>query len=75
MATIFADLNPMDYSIWSILESRVCSKPHRNLESLKQSLLAEWDNISLEEVRATAENFTKRLKLCIKAKGGHFENM
>ncbi|KAI6661162.1 hypothetical protein LOD99_10184 [Oopsacas minuta] len=29
------DLNPMDFCIWSILESRVCAKPHKNVESLK----------------------------------------
>ena len=29
------DLNPMDFCIWSILESRVCAKPHKNIESLK----------------------------------------
>ena len=25
------DLNGMDYSIWSILESKACAKPHRNV--------------------------------------------
>jgi inhibitor of nuclear factor kappa-B kinase subunit alpha len=67
------DLNPLDYAIWSILEARACAKPHKSLESLKQSLLAEWDKISAAEVRAVAENFITRLKLCIKAKGGYFE--
>jgi hypothetical protein len=58
------DLNPMDYSIWSILEARDCAKPHKSLESLKQSLLQEWDRMSAE-VRRMAENFMRRLKLCI----------
>ncbi|GFV98597.1 hypothetical protein TNCV_1452831 [Trichonephila clavipes] len=35
------DLNPMDYSVWSVLESRICTKPHKTLDSLKQSLLRE----------------------------------
>lgn len=35
------DLNPMDYSVWGILQPKVCSKKHRSLESLKQSLLSE----------------------------------
>lgn len=69
------DLNPMDYSIWSILEARACAKPHSSLESLKLSLLAEWDKITVAELRRVAENFVKRLKLCIKAKGDHFENL
>nr|CAD2163461.1 unnamed protein product [Meloidogyne enterolobii] len=67
------DLNPMDYSVWSILESRACAKPHKSLESLRHSLTREWDLITLKEVRAICENFSSRLRLCIKAKGGHFE--
>lgn len=67
------DLNPMDYSVWSILESRACAKPHKSLESLKHSLSQEWDRLEPKELRPIAENFVKRLKLCIKAKGGHFE--
>ena len=67
------DLNPMDYSVRSILEARACVKPHNNLTALKRSLEKEWDKISLEEMRRIAENFASRLKLCINAKGGYFE--
>ncbi|KAI6657114.1 Transposase [Oopsacas minuta] len=31
------DLNPLDFSVWSILESSACSKSHNSIESLKQS--------------------------------------
>ena len=31
------DLNPMDYSIWSILESKACAKSHTSIQSLKTS--------------------------------------
>lgn len=68
------DLNPMDYSVWAILEARACAKPHKNLASLKQALLREWAKISVQELRAITENFSKRLRFCIKAKGGHFES-
>ena len=63
----------MDYSIWAILEARACATPHKNLESLKQALLREWDKIPVQELRAIVENFSTRLRLCIRAKGGHFE--
>jgi hypothetical protein len=33
------DLNPMDFSIWGYLEEKACVSPHKNLESLKQSLV------------------------------------
>ena len=69
------DLNPMDYSVWSILETRACAKPHKSLESLRQSLLREWKKISPEEVRTIVQNFSTRLSLCIKARGGHSKTL
>ena len=68
------DLNPLDFSVWAILEARACATPHKNLDSLRRALLREWAKISVQEVRAITENFPKRLRLCIKAKGGHFES-
>ena len=37
------DLNPTDFSIWSILENKACVKPHRNLKALRESLVREWN--------------------------------
>ena len=34
-------LNLLEYSIWSILEKRLCSTPHQTLESLKAKLMKE----------------------------------
>lgn len=67
------DLNPMDYSIWSILESKACAKPHKSVKSLKLALKKEWNKLSLETLKNVVDNFPKRLDLCIKAGGGHFE--
>uniref|UniRef100_A0A8R1HU78 Helicase ATP-binding domain-containing protein n=1 Tax=Caenorhabditis japonica TaxID=281687 RepID=A0A8R1HU78_CAEJA len=35
------DLNPMDYSVWGTLQAKVQARPHRNLDALKTTLLAE----------------------------------
>lgn len=67
------DLNPLDYYIWSKLEAKVCSKRHKNLESLKQALLTEWDNLSMDDIRVSIENWIPRLKACKKEQGDHFE--
>ena len=45
MAPYSPDLNPMDYSVWSILESRVCTKSHKSIDSLKRKLKEEWEKI------------------------------
>ena len=67
------DLNPMDFSVWSILESKACATRHTTVESLKRTLQEAWDEITVEQVAAIVDHFPKRLKACISAKGGHFE--
>jgi transposase len=67
------DLNPLDYSVWSILEEKACAKPHQTVESLKRALRKAWNEISVDTLRGVVDNFSKRLKKCIDANGGHFE--
>ena len=67
------DLNPLDYSIWSILEQKACAKPHKTVESLKRALIKAWDEIPVETLAKTVDNFPKRLKACVEAEGGHFD--
>ena len=67
-----SDLNPLDYSVWSILEAKACAKPHKDIESLKRALVQAWDEITIEILAKIVDNFSKRLEKCIKAKGGHF---
>jgi hypothetical protein len=33
------DLNPRDYKLWAVLEDMACQKRHKNLDSLKRSLV------------------------------------
>nr|pir hypothetical protein C27H2.1 - Caenorhabditis elegans [Caenorhabditis elegans] len=67
------DLNPMDYSVWSVLEAKVCSKPHRNIDSLKDSLKKAWDELDINYLRATVDSFPRRLEACVAANGDIFE--
>jgi hypothetical protein len=55
------------------LEEKACASPHKNLKSLKQSLVREWDKIPLDMLRTMVDDVPKRLKACIKAKGDNFE--
>ncbi|KAI6661917.1 hypothetical protein LOD99_9687 [Oopsacas minuta] len=67
------DLNPLDYSVWANLESRACAKSHKSLESLKVSLLSEWQKIPQEELRKAVHQFRSRLTSVIHKKGGYIE--
>ena len=67
------DLNPMDFSIWAILEARACAKSHNNLGALKTSLIREWEKIPQEVLRAAVEVFPTRLRRVVEKKGGYIE--
>src|SRR5277367_3805735 len=67
------DLNLLDYDLWSKFETIVCSKPHTSVEVLKKSLLKAWANFPIESVRAAVDSSPARLRECVKAKGGKFE--
>ena len=67
------DLNPLDFSLWSILESRACSNSHRNLEGLRKTLCREWDLIPQEILRTAVEAVPRRLREVIKKRGGYIE--
>ena len=67
------DLNPMDFGLWSILETKACRTSHPNLDSLKRKLTSAWDEIDPEVVRATYAQVLPRLRKVIKNKGGYIE--
>ncbi|KAI6646109.1 hypothetical protein LOD99_9460 [Oopsacas minuta] len=69
------DLIPMDFSIWSILEKNACAKSHSSVEALKKSLHREWEKIPQDNLRATVETFTQRLKRVVEKKGGYIESL
>uniref|UniRef100_A0A914E261 Uncharacterized protein n=1 Tax=Acrobeloides nanus TaxID=290746 RepID=A0A914E261_9BILA len=58
----------------SILENEACSKPHQSIEALEKSLVKAWNAIPQEVIDRAVDDFPKRLKKCIDAQGGHFEN-
>ena len=67
------DLNPLDFRIWSYLESKVSTLHHQSLEALKVKLRKEWAKILQKVIRDSCKAFSKRLQLVIDADGGHIE--
>ncbi|VDL70150.1 unnamed protein product [Nippostrongylus brasiliensis] len=67
------DLNPLDYSIWAVLEKKVCSTRHSSLDSLKAALVKAWDELDNDYLRRTVDAFPKRLRSCNRQKGGRIE--
>jgi transposase len=67
------DSNSLDFCIWGMLEAVVNAHPHRSIEGLKRKLIAEWDRLSMKQVRAAIDCWLTRLALVVKQKGGRFE--
>jgi inhibitor of nuclear factor kappa-B kinase subunit alpha len=67
------DLNPLDYSIWSILERDVCAVAHKSVGSLINALQRAADNLDQETINRAIDDFPRRVQACYDAKGGYFE--
>ena len=64
----------MDFSIWSILESKACSSNHQNIAAQKNRVKACWGEISEETVRASCSQVSDGLRRVAKATGGYIKN-
>ena len=49
------DLNPLDYSIWSVVESKLCKKTHSSPKSLKLSITRALPQGSTSSVLANGD--------------------
>ncbi|KAF2359853.1 hypothetical protein FHG87_009385 [Trinorchestia longiramus] len=67
------DLNPLDFSICSIVETSVVVTPNTPLESLKAKRQRECEPIPQEQIRAACDAFVNRLKAVVRNKGGYIE--
>ena len=73
VASSSPDLKPMDFSVWSMLETEVCRSPHTTVESLKVYLVNAWAKIPQKKLHAAVESFRGRNELVIAAEGWHIE--
>ncbi|KZC13878.1 hypothetical protein WN55_06214, partial [Dufourea novaeangliae] len=69
------DLNPMDYSVWSILEQKNSRTRYKSANDLKVALRRAWVEITVEQCLTIVINFRERLRKCIEAKGANFEHL
>jgi len=66
------DLNPVDYSIWGILQERVFYRSQiHDVKELKEHLLSEW---RLLDPPYCGSEWCSRLNACVRVNGGHFEH-
>ena len=61
----------MDFAIWGILAQKACSKPHKNIDSLKRALQVAWDHLDPEMISASCRHAHKRMEAVVEANGGY----
>ena len=67
------DLNPLDYSVWSVVETNSCKTPHPNVDSLKTSVAKAWRALKPGYLIKTCRAFRPRLERMIELQGGLIE--
>ena len=69
------DLNLVDYKIWGCVQERAYQKPICDVDQLKQCLVEVWSDVQQTVVNAAIGEWRKRLWVCIRVKGHHFEHL
>ena len=68
------DLNPVGYEIWAVMQHRVYQRKIDTIDELKQRLIEVWCGLEQSTVDMAIDQWRKRLRACVRAKGGHFEH-
>ena len=69
------DLNPLDYSVWSVLESRACKSPHNSVNALKASIVRSWQSLSKQYIVDTCLSFRRRVETVFEMECGLLEKL
>ena len=67
------DLNPLDYSVWSLLEQELYKEPIADLHQLRERLSATWNAFPQRTIAAIINQWRPRLQKCVDCNGGHFQ--
>ena len=68
------DLNPVDYAVWGILQEQVYRCWIRDVDHLKERLIAEWRRFDQNIIDIAVNQWRERLCGCVRENGGHFED-
>jgi len=63
------DLNPADYSIWSVLQEKVYRPRIANVNELETYLIDEWVRFDQSIVDAAIGQWRRRLRACARGAG------
>lgn len=64
------DCNPIEH-LWDYLDTKIRESPVRDINQLKERLLAEWKKIPVEYCQKLVSSMPRRLAAVVKARGLH----
>jgi len=67
------DLNPVGHKIWGVMQDRVYQKKAKDANELRERLLEVWAGLQQNVIDDAMDQWRRRLRACIRARGGHFE--
>ena len=68
------DLNPVHYTVWSVLQKQVYRTKISNVDELKRRINSEWAALCHTVIECALGEWRQRLRACVHAEGGHFEH-
>jgi len=68
------DLNPVDYSVWSILQEKVYKTRITDLDDRKHRIRTEWAKLDHAAIAAAVRQWRRRLLACVRAGSGHLDH-
>ena len=70
------DLNPVDYTVWGVLQEQVCIQEKiRTVEELQQRITEEYECVDQCVIDNAVKQWRKRLRAYVSANGGHFGHL
>jgi len=67
------DLNPVDHSVWSVLQEKVYRSKIADVDELKTRLIDEWAQFD-QSIFDVAISQRRRLSTRVRVRGAHFEH-
>ena len=57
------------------MQQRVYQTKVRNVNELKERLITVWNELGQSVIDDAVDEWRKRLRACVRARGGHFKNL
>jgi len=64
---------PVNYAIWTVMQRHKHQTKIHTIDELNQRLIEVWCGLEQSTVDMAVNQWRRRLRACVRAKGGHFE--